>query len=81
MWDKQGFGAGQVILANDKLLALADDGELVAVDPNPKAYKEINRMQAVTGKCWSTPALSGGKVYVRSTKEAACISLGGKRGE
>ena len=26
MWDKAGFGAGNVILAGDKVLALTDDG-------------------------------------------------------
>jgi outer membrane protein assembly factor BamB len=78
MWKQDGFGAGNVIMANDKLLALADNGELVAVDPDPSAYKEICRTQAVTGKCWSTPALSDGRVYVRSTKEGACLDLSAK---
>jgi len=78
MWERPGFGAGNVILAKDKLLALADDGELVAVDPNPAAYREICRTQAVAGKCWSTPSLSDGRVYVRSTKQGACIELAGK---
>jgi outer membrane protein assembly factor BamB len=30
------------------------------------------------GKCWTTPVISNGRVYVRSTKEAACIDLSGK---
>ena len=78
MWKQDGFGAGNVIMAKDKLLALSDNGELVAVDPDPSAYKEICRTQAVTGKCWSTPALSDGRVYVRSTKEGACLDLSAK---
>lgn len=78
MWDQPGFGAGNVILAHDKLLALADNGELVAIDPVPTGYKEICRTQAVTGKCWSTPALNDGKVYVRSVKEGACLDLSEK---
>ena len=40
MWDQPGFGAGNVILAHDKLLALADDGELVAIDPVPPAIRK-----------------------------------------
>jgi len=28
-------------------------------------------------KCWTTPALSDGRLYVRSTKEAACLDLSG----
>jgi outer membrane protein assembly factor BamB len=78
MWEQKGFGAGNVILAQDKLLALADDGEVVSIDPNPMEYKEISRFQAITGKCWSTPALSDGRIYVRSTKEGACFDTTGK---
>ena len=78
VWEQPNFGAGQVILAKDKLLALADDGELVVVDPTPDSYKEVARMQAVSGKCWSTPALSDGHVYIRSTKEGACYDLSAK---
>lgn len=78
VWEEKGFGAGNVILAGDKLVALADDGQLVIIDPTPEGYKEISRVQAITGKCWSTPAISGGKIYVRSTKEAACLDVSGK---
>ena len=77
-WEQPGFGAGQVILVGDKLLALADDGQLVMVQATPAGYKEVARAQAVTGKCWSAPALSNGRLYVRSTKEGACLDLAGK---
>jgi len=72
-WDQPGFGAGNVIMVNNKLLALADDGELVVIDPTPSGYKELARTQVIEGKCWSTPAFSDGLIYVRSTKEGACL--------
>jgi outer membrane protein assembly factor BamB len=74
-WEKPGFGAGQVILAGKYLLALADDGQLVVVEAVPEAYKEVARFKALAGKCWSTPALCNGRLYVRSTKEGACFDL------
>lgn len=77
-WEQPGFGAGNVILAGDKVLALADTGELVVVQASPDAYKEITRTKAVAGKCWSTPALSDGRIYVRSTTEGACLDASGK---
>jgi hypothetical protein len=43
------------------------------VEATPESYKEIARAKAVNGKCWSTPALSDGRIYVRSTTEAACL--------
>lgn len=78
MWEQPNFGPGNVILVNNKLLALADDGQLVLIEAVPTAYKEIARVQAVTGKSWSTPAFSDGRVYVRSAKEGICLDLAGK---
>ncbi len=74
-WEQPGFGAGQVLLAGNCLVAVSDDGEVVLVDPSPTAYKELARFKAVDGKCWSSPALSDGRLYVRSTKEGACFDL------
>lgn len=77
-WEQPGFGAGNVVLAGNDLVALADDGEVVLVEASPAAYKEIARAKVINGKCWSTPALSNGRLYIRSTKESACLDLGSK---
>ncbi len=74
-WQKPGFGPGNVILAGDRLLALSDDGRLVVVEATPEGYHEIARAKVLTGKCWSTPAISEGRIFVRSTKEGACLAL------
>ena len=74
-WQQPGFGAGNVIAAGNHLVALADDGQVVLVEMTPAAYKEVARTKAVEGKCWSTPALSNGRLYVRSTKEGACFDV------
>jgi len=74
-WEKEGFGVGNVILVGKRLVALADDGQIAIVEADPSAYKEASRFKAVAGKCWSTPALSDGRLYVRSTKEGACFQL------
>lgn len=72
-WQQAGFGAGQVILVGDTVLALSDKGELITVEPNPTQYKEISRAKVITGKCWSSPTVANGRIYVRSTKEAVCL--------
>jgi outer membrane protein assembly factor BamB len=74
-WEQPGFGAGNVLLAGNDLIALSDDGQVVMVEANPESYKEVARTKAIEGKCWSTPALSNGRLYVRSTKEGACLDL------
>ena len=74
-WEQEGFGAGNVILVDGNLLALTDFGELVLVDGNSTKYRELARMKALTGKCWSTPIVSGGRIYARSTQEATCLDI------
>jgi len=73
MWSEPGFGAGNLIFVDNHFLVLNDQGELVLVEPNPKNYKEISRAKAVDGKCWSTPVVSNGRIYARSTKEGVCL--------
>ncbi len=75
MWSKDGYGPGNVILAGDLILAITDRGELVLVEPTPSAYKEIVRADVLDGKCWSTPILSNGHIFARSTKEAVCLDV------
>jgi outer membrane protein assembly factor BamB len=74
-WAERGFGPGNCILVNDKLVVLSDAGELVIAAAKPDAYKEFGRAKILSGKCWSTPAYSNGRIYVRSTEEAACVQI------
>lgn len=74
-WEQPGFGAGNVVLARDYLIALSDTGEIVLIKASPDSYQEVARTKGIEGKCWSTPALSNGRLYVRSTKEGACFDL------
>ncbi len=72
-WSTRGFGPGNCILVGDKLVVLSDAGEVVLVSATPEKYEELGRVKAIEGKCWSTPAFSNGRIYVRSTEEAACL--------
>jgi outer membrane protein assembly factor BamB len=74
-WSEPNFGPGNVTLVGDKLLALTDAGQLVMIQPTPQKYSELARFQAVSGKCWSTPSIANGRVYVRSAKEGACYEV------
>lgn len=78
MWQHPNFGQGNVILVGDRLVALAEDGNLVIIEATPNAYKEIARTQAFQDKCWTTPAFSDGKIYVRSISEGVCYDVSEK---
>ncbi|MCP4849414.1 MAG: PQQ-binding-like beta-propeller repeat protein [Verrucomicrobiaceae bacterium] len=75
-WEQPGYGPGGVCLAGDTLICLGDAGQVTLVQATPEGYQELARMDnAVSGKCWSSPILSDGKIYIRSTVEAACLDV------
>jgi hypothetical protein len=77
-WSQSGFGPGNVILVDDHLVVLGDQGQLGLVKATPQAYHEVARMDAVGGKCWTTPAYADARIYVRSTTEGVCLNASGK---
>jgi outer membrane protein assembly factor BamB len=78
VWSQPNFGPGNVTLVGDKLLALSDAGDVVLINPSTEKYSEICRFNAVKGKCWSTPSIADGRIYVRSVKEGACYEVGSR---
>ncbi len=75
MWAKEGFGAGNVLLVDGHILALGDAGQLVLIEADQKEYKEVARVDVIDGKCWSSPAVSNGRIFARSTKEGVCLDV------
>ncbi len=76
-WTKRGLGKGSLILADDRLVVLSDDGKLLLVEANAGAYTEKGSVQALTGRCWTPPALAGGRVYVRNHTEIVAYDVKG----
>lgn len=74
-WKQRGFGPGNCIIVDDKVVALSDAGELVIAKADPSGYQELARAKILNGKCWSAPAYSNGRIYIRSTEEGACVKL------
>ena len=75
-WEQAGFGPGHVIRVGREVLALGDAGQLVLMAATPSGYQELARAKVLDGKCWTTPVVSNGRVYARSTTEAVCLDFG-----
>ncbi len=80
-WSTNGFGRGSTIVVDDHLLSISETGQLVLVKPNTNACTEVADFRAVpnynqfTNRCWNAPAVSDGRVYVRSTAFVACFDF------
>jgi outer membrane protein assembly factor BamB len=78
-WTYHEFGKGSLMVADGKLVALSEKGELIIAEPSPVAFKPISRAQVLPGKCWTTPLLSNGHIYCRNAMgEVVCLDVSGK---
>jgi outer membrane protein assembly factor BamB len=71
----QRFGHGQILGIEDVLLVLSESGELAMVALDPSGYRELARMPLLNGTTWNTLAVSGRKLLIRNSQEAACVEL------
>ncbi len=75
VWKTRGFGKGSLIAAGERLVALTESGELVLVKASPESFEEIARAEILSGKCWTSPTLADGRVYLRSHEELVAVDL------
>ena len=75
-WTDTKFGKGSLMMADGKLIALSEKGELIIAEANPKAFQVLSRAQVLGGKCWTVPVLANGRVYCRNAKgDLVCLDL------
>jgi outer membrane protein assembly factor BamB len=75
MWSIDGYGAGTVTLAGDRLLILRENGELVMAPAIPKEFRPGAHARILTGVVRAYPAITDGSLYARSEKSLICVRL------
>src|SRR5881397_4022798 len=68
-WSQDGFHAGSVMLARDRLLILAD--------ATPDAFRSLAHAQVLPPTVRAFPALADGQLYARNEKTLVCLDLRG----
>jgi outer membrane protein assembly factor BamB len=77
LWKKEKVGyfhVGLIRTGDGKLLTLNDAGLLTLLEVDAKVAKEVARAK-VCGGTLVSPALAGGRLYVRDNKEVICLQL------
>lgn len=74
-WSQERFGCASVIAVDGGVLALTEGGELVRFDASPDGYKEKARAAILGDKTRAAPALAGGRLFARDTKQLVCVAL------
>jgi outer membrane protein assembly factor BamB len=75
-WSQKGFGTGSLMLADGTLIILSERGKLVTAKASPEKYEELSSAQILTGKCWTVPVLSNGRIYARNAAgDLVCVDV------
>ncbi|MCZ6676719.1 MAG: PQQ-binding-like beta-propeller repeat protein [Candidatus Poribacteria bacterium] len=77
-WKTRGFGQGTAIYADGHLIVLGESGNLALVEATHTGYIEIAQTQVLSGRCWTVPTLSAGRLYLRNLDELVCLDLSGE---
>lgn len=74
-WKEGRYGHGQLLLVDDLLLVLGEEGDLILVEARSDRHVQLARISALEGKTWNNPALYGDILVVRNSTEAAAYRL------
>ena len=67
LWTEKKVGNGSLSAAGDKLIVISEDGRLMIVAATPDGFKELSGADVLSKRCWSTPTLANGHIYVRNS--------------
>ena len=75
-----GFDWGGLLYADGMIYTVdGTKGDLVMVQPDPDAYREIGRANFLSGKQqWATIAISDGKILLRDQTALKCVDVRGR---
>lgn len=75
-WSERGCGAGSLIMSDGKLIVLSDQGKLSLVRATPEKFEELASQDVLSGQCWTSPVLSNGRIYCRSSEgDLVCLDV------
>lgn len=75
LWNVDGFGAGTVTLAGDRLLIVRENGQMVLAQASSKTFQPTVQVNLLKAVIRSYPALSDGRIYVRNEHTLASFRL------
>jgi outer membrane protein assembly factor BamB len=75
-WTYPGLGGGALMVADGKIIALSDKGELFTAAVSPQSFTPISRAQVLGGRCWTVPVLANGRIYCRNARgDLVCLDV------
>lgn len=73
-WRTREVRKGSLVLAGTKLILLSETGKLVVAEPTERSYEPLAQGQILQGRCWTTPVLSGKRIFARNAEgDVVCL--------
>lgn len=74
-WKGGRYNYGSVLLVDDHLLVLSEDGRLALVKAHPTANEELGGVQILEGRTWNNFVLVDGLLLARNDRWMVCYDL------
>jgi len=75
-WKRGRYGHGQLLLRENVLVIMAENGSLILVAADPKEHRELANLPMLPGgKTWNAPALAGNQLLLRNHFEAVLLEM------
>lgn len=76
LWQDRSIAKATFVWADQKLITLDGDGNLMLVHPSPGGFKVAAKAELMTSLSWSPPTLVGTRLYMRDRRNMMAVDLG-----
>jgi outer membrane protein assembly factor BamB len=74
-WQQRSIEKATFVWADQKLITLDQDGNLMIAHPSPKGFTISAKAQLLTRLSWTPPALVGTRLYIRDRRTMMAVDL------
>ena len=75
-WQQRSIEKATFVWADNKLITLDQDGNLMIAHPSPEGFKISAKASLLSRLSWTPPALVGTRLYIRDRGEMMAVELG-----
>jgi outer membrane protein assembly factor BamB len=76
LWQDRSIPKATFVWADQKLITLDGDGNLMIAHPSPAGFKVAAKAELLTSLAWTPPALVGTRLYIRDRRNMMAVDLG-----
>lgn len=74
-WQERSIPKATFVWADQKLITLDQDGNLMLAQPSPQGFKIMAKAELMTSLSWTPPVLVGTRLYLRDRRSMMAVDL------